>query len=252
MGRRRSLYQAPRSHRLRQRHAPRPHRAQGHHQTRQRRYDDNLRDYKDTIPQLFWHNAVVILSNGHESRIGTITSEWDHFAEWRRAESEDEPPAVSLETLVRGVCDPLRLLDLVENFTLYSDQQGKPIKLVAKNHQFLGVQRAVSLGLTEDELALFDILTRPGPDLSPKEEERVRQAARDLLATLKHSKLVLDWRKKQQTKAAVRQTIRRPLNRDLASLYPSHLLADKNELIYQHIYDAYPSRTDNIYSHLTY
>jgi type I restriction enzyme R subunit len=113
-------------------------------------------------------------------------------------------------------------------------------------------QRAVSLGLTEAELALFDLLTRPGPDLTPSEEERVRKAARELLASLENGKLVLDWRKKQQTKAAVRQTIRRTLARDLRPLYPDDLLLEKNDLIYQHIYDAYPSRTDNIYANRTY
>jgi len=133
-------------------------------------YDDNLRDYKTTIPQLFWHNAIVILSNGHESRIGTITSEWEHFAEWRRAVSEDEPPAVSLETLIRGVADPVRLLDLVENFTVYSNSQGKPIKLLAKNHQFLGVQRAVAamdqLGDRQGKLGVFWHTQGSGKSLS--------------------------------------------------------------------------------------
>jgi len=133
-------------------------------------YDDNLRDYKTTIPQLFWHNAIVLLSNGHESRIGTITSEWEHFAEWRRAESEEETPAVSLETLIRGVGDPVRLLDLVENFTVYSDVQGKPVKLVAKNHQFLGVQRAVAamdqLGDRKGKLGVFWHTQGSGKSLS--------------------------------------------------------------------------------------
>lgn len=113
-------------------------------------------------------------------------------------------------------------------------------------------QRAVALGLSEEELALFNILIRPGPDLSASEEKKVLEAVRDLLASLKRNKLVLDWRKKLQTKAAVRQTIRRNLARDLRPFYPSDLLTEKNELIYQHIYDAYSSQSDNIYTHLSY
>ena len=106
-------------------------------------YDHNLRDYKETIPQLFWFNALVILSNGEHSRIGTITSEWEHFAEWRRISDETEPPTVSLETMIRGACDPARLLDLIENFSLFTSMNGKPVKIVAKTHQYLGVNKAV-------------------------------------------------------------------------------------------------------------
>ena len=58
-------------------------------------YDDNLRDYKDTIPHLFWYNAFILLSNGTESKVGSLTADWEHFAEWKRIYSEDEPPQTS-------------------------------------------------------------------------------------------------------------------------------------------------------------
>lgn len=74
----------------------------------------------------------------------------------------------------------------------------------------------------------------------------------DLIGFVNGLPFVIDWRKKQQTKAAVRNTIRRTLHHDLAPFYPAALLTEKNELVYQHIYDAYPSPTDNIYAHLTY
>ena len=80
-------------------------------------YIDNLRDYKDTIPHLFWYNALIILSNGSESRFGGVTASWEHFAEWKRVSSEEEQGASSLETMPRGLCDHERLLDLIENFT---------------------------------------------------------------------------------------------------------------------------------------
>ncbi len=65
-------------------------------------YHDNLRDYKNTIPQLFWYNAFIILSNGTDGRIGSITAEWEHFAEWKRVNSEGAQGVVSLETIIRG------------------------------------------------------------------------------------------------------------------------------------------------------
>ena len=106
-------------------------------------YHDNLRDYKDTIPHLFWYNALIILSNGSESRVGSLTARWEHFSEWKRVEGEEEPGAVSLQTMLRGICDHHRLLDIIGNFTLFMEAQGGLMKLTAKNHQYLGVNNAV-------------------------------------------------------------------------------------------------------------
>src|SRR5664280_1461610 len=117
-------------------------------------FSGNLRDYKDTIPQLFWPNALIILSNGSESRVGSVSAGWEHFAEWKKIGSEDETGRVSLETMLRGICDPARLLDLVENFCLYQEVPGGLIKLTAKNHQYLGVNNALA--------ALTDIRQRDG------------------------------------------------------------------------------------------
>ena len=107
-------------------------------------YDDNLTHYKEEIPQLFWFNALLIASNGTDSRIGSITAEWDRFFEWKRIEREDEPRRVSLEVVLRGTCDHTRLLDLVENFTLFSEHKAGLIKAIAQNHQFLGVNNAIA------------------------------------------------------------------------------------------------------------
>lgn len=107
-------------------------------------YDKNLSDYKDTIPHLFWYNALTILSNGTESRIGTISAAWEYFVEWPKINSEGEARKVSLETMVRGTCEKTRLLDLVENFILFTDSSGSPTKILAKNHQFLGVNNAIN------------------------------------------------------------------------------------------------------------
>jgi len=106
-------------------------------------YTDNLSDYRNAIPQLFWYNALIVLSNGSRSRIGSMTASWEHFAEWKKINSEGEEGVVSLETMIRGTCDKARLLDLVENFTLFMEAQGGLVKLLGKNHQYLGVNNAI-------------------------------------------------------------------------------------------------------------
>ena len=114
-------------------------------------YNDNLRDYKDTIPHLFWYNAFILLSNGTDSKVGSLTASWEHFAEWKRVHSEDEPPTASLETTLQALCTPQRLLDVVENFILFMEAQGGLIKILAKNHQYLGVNNTIaSLNRIED------------------------------------------------------------------------------------------------------
>ncbi len=119
----------------------------------------NLKDYKDTIPQLFWYNAFIILSNGSESRIGSSTADWEHFAEWKKINSEGEEGIVSLETILRGTCEPSRLLDLVENFCLFAEGRGGTQKMVAKNHQYLGVNSAIeavrNIGTNQGRLGVF-------------------------------------------------------------------------------------------------
>lgn len=113
------------------------------HRNLKRAFDENLRDYKTAIPRLFWYNALIILSNGSESRIGTITAEWEHFSEWKRISDENEEGVISLETMLRGTCEKERLLDIVENFTLFIAIKKGTAKVIAKNHQYLGVNNTV-------------------------------------------------------------------------------------------------------------
>jgi type I restriction enzyme, R subunit len=106
-------------------------------------FRNNLRDYKNTIPQIFWYNAFIILSNGSQSRVGSMTAEWEHFSEWKKINNEGEEGIVSLETMIRGTCEPSRLLDFIENFILFRESKGGLAKLTAKNHQYLGVNNAI-------------------------------------------------------------------------------------------------------------
>lgn len=114
----------------------------------QQAFDDNLTCYKADIPQLFWFNGLMIASNGTESHVGSLTADWERFFEWKRIEREDEPRRVSLEVMLRGTCEPSRLLDLLENFTLFSEHKTGLVKVLGQNHQFLGVNNAITATLT--------------------------------------------------------------------------------------------------------
>lgn len=111
-------------------------------------YNDNLANYKKELPQLFWYNAVTLLSNGKETRVGSFTATWEHFGEWLRIDDEKERPdkkeirknSNSLKYTVNGLCTQPKLLDYIENFVLYNNTA---FKVTAKNHQFLGVNKAI-------------------------------------------------------------------------------------------------------------
>ncbi|ARS26093.1 type I restriction endonuclease subunit R [Sphingomonas sp. KC8] len=105
-------------------------------------YDNNLRDYRDTIGHLFPANGFVILSNGLEAVMGAAHAPYEVFAPWKRLE-EDGPDDPGLETLLRATCEPARFLDLIESFVLFDEARGGLRKIVGKYHQVLGVNRAI-------------------------------------------------------------------------------------------------------------
>ncbi|MEE8059115.1 MAG: type I restriction endonuclease subunit R [Pseudomonadales bacterium] len=119
-------------------------------------YDDNLFNYKHDIPQLFHCNAFCILSNAIETKIGSFTAGWEHFFNWLRVDSEKEPvnrkaiaaQGTSLEVAAAGLCRPPKLLDYVENFILFHKDTNK---IIAQNHQFLGVNSAFARFLNRHE-----------------------------------------------------------------------------------------------------
>jgi len=108
-----------------------------------------LQTYKNDIPSLFPYNALLIISDGIEARVGTITSGWERFMPWRTIEGDKVAPKGSLEmeVLLRGVFDRKRLLDLVRNFIVFEDN-GKHIeKKIACYHQFHAVNKAIQCTL---------------------------------------------------------------------------------------------------------
>lgn len=108
----------------------------------QNAYDDNYTDYQDTIPHLFYYNAFLMLSNGTEAKVGTLGSKFEFFHEWKRLAEEDRG-SVALETMLRGICKKENFLDLFENFILYDHSNGHTAKILARNHQYLGVNEAM-------------------------------------------------------------------------------------------------------------
>jgi len=122
-----------------------------HHTDLRNAYTDNLTDYKDTIPHIFHSNAFIILSNGTNAKVGTVTSPYKFFTEWKRIE-EDEEGIVSLDTMLRGTCDKIRLMDLFENFILFDNSAGDSVKILAKNHQFIGVNKVLNKAKNIEEL----------------------------------------------------------------------------------------------------
>ncbi|MCR4508677.1 type I restriction endonuclease subunit R [Pseudomonas sp. 32.2.56] len=105
-------------------------------------YEKNFSDYKDTIPHLFHHNAFIVLGNGVDAKIGSVSSKFEHFNDWKRLH-EDSLGVVDMETLLKGTCSKSNLIDIFENYILFDESSGKLVKIVARNHQFLGVNKAI-------------------------------------------------------------------------------------------------------------
>ncbi len=112
-----------------------------HHKDLRLAYDGNLSDYRDTIPHLFYHNAFIVLTNGLRGRLGSLTSKYAHFGEWKRL-AEGEPGQVDFQTLLNGVCAKSTFMDLFENFILFDRSKAEARKIIARNHQYLGVNQA--------------------------------------------------------------------------------------------------------------
>lgn len=123
-----------------------------HHRKIKVAFETNLKDYKQTIPKMFHTNAFIILSNGFESKIGAITSKYEHFHDWKRI-TEEQEGIISLDGILKGVCEKNRMMDLFENFVLFDNSIGSIVKLIARNHQFIGVNKAVEHFVSVQEQA---------------------------------------------------------------------------------------------------
>jgi type I restriction enzyme R subunit len=108
-------------------------------------------------------------------------------------------------------------------------------------------QRHVREQMTEEELVVFDILTRPAPELSAEERAEVKKVAKQLLERLK-ALLVLDWRKRQAARARVEDAIKDMLDSGLPRTFSTDLYKQKCSAVFEHFYESYPQRDANVYS----
>ncbi len=147
-------------------------------------FDGNLRDYLDenVIAHVFHHNAFVIVSNGDNARFGSITSSWEHFGEWKRL-NETDKGSVAAEVLLNGMLAKDRLLDIVENFILFDGSKaGSVRKVVARNHQLLGVNQAVAAVVRQEELKRqFPIAERLTSRVIELQVSELERAANDAI-----------------------------------------------------------------------
>ena len=120
-------------------------------------YNNNLLNYLKDIPNLFAFNQICVLSNGLETRLGAFNATYDYFFEWLKVENEKESinreaikeGGISAERFVDGLLNKERLIDYIENFILFENQR---TKIIAKNHQFFGVNNLIESVHSRKEL----------------------------------------------------------------------------------------------------
>ena len=122
-------------------------------------YNKNLLNYKKDVPNLFAFNQICVLSNGLETKLGAFNATYDYFFEWLKVENEketinreelnDTDKKISVERFVDGMLNKNRLIDYIENFILFENQR---VKIIAKNHQFFGVNNLMQSVVKRKEL----------------------------------------------------------------------------------------------------
>lgn len=107
---------------------------------------NQLQTYKEQIPSLFGYNEALVISDGANARLGTLTANKEWFLPWKTIEGEKLAPstAVQLEVLLQGVFEKRHFLDLLHYFIVFEDDgRGQPVKKMAGYHQFHAVNMAI-------------------------------------------------------------------------------------------------------------
>jgi type I restriction enzyme R subunit len=152
----------------------------------------------------------------------------------KRTELEKLKGAV-LEKILQLIAINKARVDFLERFKKMIEEYNLGSANVEQVYQEL---IKLAQDLNEEELAIFDILMKPAPEMSTKERNQVKRVAKDLLETLKREKFSLDWRKRQQSRASVRQAIEMKLD-ELPPVFFKEMYEQKCNLVWQHVYDLY-------------
>ena len=106
---------------------------------------NQLQTYKKDISSLFPYNEVMVVSDGIHAKAGTLTADWERFAPWRTVDGKEIAPknALELPTLIKGIFEKNRFLDLIRNFIVFENDGGQLYKKMAGYHQFHAVNKAV-------------------------------------------------------------------------------------------------------------
>jgi type I restriction enzyme R subunit len=214
-------------------------------------FDGNLHDYleENVIAHAFHHNAFLIVSNGHRARYGSITSEWEHFGEWKRLDESDKG-SVEAEVLLNGMLAHDRLLDIVENFILFdASKPGATRKVVARNHQVLGVNNAVASVWQQEELKkqfppekrlAYRVVELPKEEVVDADLLRVAEAIEDqqdksALALVESAhpdlgKLGVFWHTQGSGKSYSMAFFAEKVRRQISAKFTFLLMTDRNDL----------------------
>jgi type I restriction enzyme R subunit len=222
----------------------------------------NIDDLMDKVDQLLDESIAtvgyVIHATEEADRIDLSQIDFEalkaHFDKGRKRTEAEKLKAAVGDKLAEMVLRNKTRADLVEKFKKLIEEYNKGLNVetfFAKLMAFAKElntedKRGVSEQLTEEELAVFDLLTRPEIEMTAAERKTVKAVARKLLQTLKQAKLVLDWRKKQQTRAAVYSTVKTVLD-DLPRVYSKERFEEKCEAVFRHVYDSYSGEGRSVY-----
>ncbi len=214
-------------------------------------FDGNLHDYMDenVIAHAFHHNTFLIVSNGDRARYGSITSQWGHFAEWKR-NKENDKGSVDAEVLLNGMLAHGRLLDIVENFILFdSSKPGATRKIVARNHQVMGVNNAVASVLRQEALKeqfppekrlTYRVIELPKDEAMDSDMQNVARAIEDEKAKTTLSlvesahpdlgKLGVFWHTQGSGKSYSMAFFAEKVRRQISAKFTFLLMTDRNDL----------------------
>ncbi|MDZ4688645.1 MAG: DUF3387 domain-containing protein [Planctomycetaceae bacterium] len=227
--------------------------------TEEANIDDLMEKVGELLDESIATVGYVIHATEESSLIDLSQIDFDalkaHFSKGRKhTEAEKLKAAISRKLSLMVKLNKTRL-DLLEKFKKLIEEYNKGLdvesffaKLMAFTKELNEEdRRGVAEQLSEEELAVFDILMKPELDISAAERKQVKTVARKVLQTLKEAKLVLDWRKKQRARADVYSTVKTILD-DLPRAFTPELYQQKCDTVYQHVYDSYPGEGVSIYA----